>query len=128
MPSVAKQVISLIGKEATVSLQGDLGAGKTTLVQLILKQLGYNDKVKSPTYNIIEQYEVSGLSVYHLDLYRIIDPAELEYLAIDDIFSIPCVRFIEWYENADGFLPKPDIIINIQHFESERIISVNKEL
>ena len=125
MPSVAKQVVALIGKEATVSLQGDLGAGKTTLVQLVLKQLGYKGKVKSPTYNIIEQYVLNDLEVYHLDLYRIADPDELEYLAIDEVFSKPCVRFIEWYENSAGFLPKADIIINIEHRENNRIVTIN---
>jgi tRNA threonylcarbamoyladenosine biosynthesis protein TsaE len=126
MPELAKEIIKLLGKEATISLEGDLGAGKTTLVQCILKELGYHHRVKSPTYNIIEEYTVEGLKVYHLDLYRVVDAQELEYLAIDDIFATPCLRFIEWYENAQGELPQPDLTIQIKHDENKRIINIIK--
>ena len=124
MTKVAAQIVALLKPDMLISLQGDLGAGKTTLVQSILQQLGYYGRVKSPTYTLVEEYQVKGWHIVHLDLYRIADPEELEYLAIDDFFSRPCVKFIEWYQQAQGYLPPPDLIIQIDYQQEKRKISL----
>lgn len=88
-----------------IYLKGDLGAGKTTFTQLLLKNLLYKGKVKSPTYAIYEQYNLDKLNVIHMDLYRIGDPQELYYLAIDEIFDGNNVVLIEWPEKGAGVIP-----------------------
>lgn len=96
-----------------VFLRGDLGAGKTTLVRGYLRAAGYSGTVKSPTYNLVEEYEVSGQKIYHFDLYRLTDPEELEYLGMNDYFSNDSVCFIEWPDRGKGYLPAADIEINL---------------
>ncbi|MFK8011163.1 MAG: tRNA (adenosine(37)-N6)-threonylcarbamoyltransferase complex ATPase subunit type 1 TsaE [Marinicellaceae bacterium] len=88
-----------------VYLCGDLGAGKTTFTQLLLKNLGYMNRVKSPTYAIYETYDLKNFQVIHMDLYRIGDPQELYYLALDEIFNGDKVVIIEWPENGSGVIP-----------------------
>ncbi len=124
MAKVAAHIADLLKPDMLISLQGDLGAGKTTLVQLILQQLGYHGRVKSPTYTLIEEYQFNNWHIVHLDLYRIADPEELEYLAIDEFFSQPCVKFIEWYQQAQGYLPPPDFIIQIDYQQEKRKITI----
>jgi tRNA threonylcarbamoyladenosine biosynthesis protein TsaE len=88
-----------------VFLQGDLGSGKTTFTQLLLKHLGYKDKVKSPTYAIYESYQLAELTVIHMDLYRLSSPEELYYLAIDEIIDNQNIVIIEWPDKGKGVLP-----------------------
>lgn len=107
-----------------VFLHGDLGAGKTTLVRGILRGLGFAGTVKSPTYTLIEPYELLERTVLHLDLYRVLDPGELEYLGLDD-FAIPgTLWFIEWPERGDGWLPAADVCVNITHKSTGRNLSL----
>ncbi len=89
-----------------VYLSGDLGAGKTTFTQLLLKNLGYVGRVKSPTYAIYETYDLKNFQVIHMDLYRIGDPQELYYLALDEIFNGDKVVIIEWPENGSQVIPE----------------------
>jgi len=91
---------------ACVYLRGDLGAGKTTLCKSIIRGLGYEGSVTSPTYNLIQEYPVAKGMVYHLDLYRLQEPDELEYLALADIFSNESVLLVEWPDKGVGRLPK----------------------
>ncbi len=88
-----------------IYLKGDLGAGKTKFTQLLLNNLLYKGKVKSPTYAIYEQYNLDKLNIIHMDLYRIGDPQELYYLAIDEIFDGNNVVLIEWPEKGTGVIP-----------------------
>lgn len=96
-----------------VYLQGGMGTGKTTLCQSIVRQLGYTSSVTSPTYNLIHEYAVAGGVVYHLDLYRLEDPAELEYLAIADLWRNDSLFLVEWPDNGRAYLPKADYCISI---------------
>ena len=88
-----------------IFLSGDLGSGKTTFTQLLLKQLGYNDRVKSPTYALYETYELPDFTLIHMDLYRLSNPEELYYLGIEEIFAEDNIVIIEWPEKGCGVLP-----------------------
>lgn len=104
-----------------VYLQGELGAGKTTLVRGYLRALGYEDSVKSPTYTLVEPYEIDDFSIAHLDLYRVTDPAELEYIGIEDVLRDVSLTFIEWPENGEGYLPPPDLTIELELIDDGRV-------
>ena len=114
---------SLLPKSAVVFLEGDLGAGKTTLVRGILRGLGWSGNVKSPTYTIVEPYELDGVNLYHFDLYRLADPEELEYLGLREMLGHGML-FFEWPERGEGFLPQPDCVIRIAHKQQGRTLTI----
>ncbi|SEA15081.1 tRNA threonylcarbamoyladenosine biosynthesis protein TsaE [Nitrosospira multiformis ATCC 25196] len=92
-----------------VFLQGELGAGKTTFTRGILRGLGYQGKVKSPTYNLIELYKISRLYLYHFDFYRFNNPHEWEEAGFRDYFNADSICLVEWPEKANGLLPPADL-------------------
>jgi tRNA threonylcarbamoyladenosine biosynthesis protein TsaE len=94
-----------------IFLRGNLGAGKTTLVRTLLQSLGYAGRVKSPSYALVEHYEITGLHLRHFDLYRFRDPAEWEAAGFRDEFNGINICLIEWPEKAQGLLPRDDIDI-----------------
>lgn len=94
-----------------ITLEGGLGAGKTTLVRGFLRGLGYPGRVPSPTYTLLEPYEVHGRRILHVDLYRLSDPAELDYLGFRDSLESDVTALVEWPERAGGVLDSPDIRI-----------------
>ena len=103
---------------ALVFLRGDLGAGKTTLVRGILRALGHTGAVKSPTYTLLEPYELPARRVYHFDFYRIADSQELEFIGIDELMSSDALKLVEWPERVEERLPRPDIELRL-HQEGE---------
>lgn len=106
----------------TFYLEGDLGAGKTTLVRGILRALGYVGRVKSPTYTLVEIYSLAGFELYHFDLYRMHDPREWLDAGFRDVSDGRVVSLIEWPEKAAGWLPPPDVIIRLTIADDAREI------
>ena len=120
---LAKEILKRKGEAAfVVFLDGDLGTGKTTLVKEIIFALGVKEKVKSPTFTIIEPYELNNENIYHVDLYRIIDPTELEIIGLREYLNeSKAIIFIEWPEKSYGYLKKFDLRISLKHLsENER--------
>ena len=120
---LAKEILKRKGEAAfVVFLDGDLGTGKTTLVKEIIFALGVKEKVKSPTFTIIEPYELNNENIYHVDLYRIIDSSELEIIGLREYLNESnAIIFIEWPEKSYGYLKKFDLKISLKHLsENER--------
>ncbi len=107
------QLWRILPKKCLVFLNGELGAGKTTLTRAVLREAGHKAAVKSPTYTLVEEYELASGLFFHFDLYRIKDPEELEWIGIQDYLEQQSVCFIEWPEMGKGFLPEPDINITL---------------
>lgn len=97
-----------------ITLEGDLGAGKTTLVRGLLRALGYGHKVKSPTYTLVEVHVVSGLNLYHFDFYRFNEPEEYLDAGLDEYFQGDGVCLVEWPDKAGAYLPPPDLRIRLR--------------
>jgi tRNA threonylcarbamoyladenosine biosynthesis protein TsaE len=101
-------------RHAFITLHGDLGAGKTTLVRHLLRALGETGRVKSPTYAVVEPYELADCNVWHFDFYRFADPAEWEDAGFRDIFASPGLKLAEWPEKVGALLPQADLDIAIR--------------
>ena len=99
---------------AFVTLHGDLGAGKTTLVRHLLRALCVQGRIKSPTYAVVEPHEAPGISIWHFDFYRFDDPREWEDAGFRDIFANPGLKVAEWPEKAAALTPLADLAIHIE--------------
>lgn len=108
-----------------VFLQGDLGAGKTTMVRGFLRAAGYEGPVKSPTYTLVEEYTLGDRKIFHFDLYRVVDPEELEWVGIREYFDQECICFIEWPDKGIGFLPEADRVISLEAHQTGRILNMS---
>ena len=102
-----------VSSPVVVAIRGELGAGKTTLVGGLLNSLGLAGPARSPTYTLIEPYELGGRTIHHLDLYRLVDPSEVEALGVRDLLVDNAVLLIEWPEQGGDFVPPADIGIAI---------------
>ena len=103
-----------------IHLEGDLGAGKTTFARALLATLGVGERIKSPTYSLVESYRVGNLDAHHLDLYRIADPGELEWLGLGDLWTEPALVLVEWPERGGGALPAADLSLHLRHAGERR--------
>ena len=111
------------GGNGVIALRGNLGSGKTTLCRGLIRALGHTGAVKSPTYTLVEPYELGGGRVLHYDLYRLADPEEVEFLGMRDFLDGRTLTLIEWPEKARGFLPPADLELALEVLASGRRLS-----
>ncbi|MEB0042620.1 MULTISPECIES: tRNA (adenosine(37)-N6)-threonylcarbamoyltransferase complex ATPase subunit type 1 TsaE [unclassified Pseudomonas] len=125
MMSFGSRIAQVTAGVGVIFLEGDLGAGKTTLSRGIIRGFGHVGAVKSPTFTLVEPYEIGMIRAYHFDLYRLVDPEELEYMGIRDYFDGGALCLIEWPQKGAGFLPKPDLTITIGPHAEGRTLTLS---
>ena len=106
-------------RDACIELHGPLGAGKTTFVRHLLRALGVQGRVKSPTYAVLEPYTLPGLEILHFDFYRFVDPREWDDAGFRELFAQPGLKISEWPERAAGRLPPADRVVHIEPLEGD---------
>jgi tRNA threonylcarbamoyladenosine biosynthesis protein TsaE len=111
--ALATRLAGLLQEGLVIYLHGELGAGKTSFARALLTALGVGERIKSPTYSLVESYRFQGRPAWHLDLYRIADPGELEWLGLDALSDPAALVLVEWPERGVGALPAPDLIVHL---------------
>lgn len=112
---LAVRVADTLDTGLVVYLDGDLGAGKTSFARALLRRLGVGERIKSPTYSLVESYPLTTGHAWHLDLYRIADPGELEWLGLDALSDPDALVLVEWPQHGAGALPGADLIVHLAH-------------
>jgi tRNA threonylcarbamoyladenosine biosynthesis protein TsaE len=120
LTALAARLAAHVRDGGVIYLSGELGAGKSTFARALLGALGVRSRIKSPTYSLIETYFIDRLAVHHLDLYRIADPGELEWLGLADLVAEPYLLLVEWPERAGAALPPPDLTVQLVHADAVR--------
>lgn len=113
--AIGASLAKVVTDACVIYLSGELGAGKTTLVRGFLRARGYQGSVKSPTYTLLEPYSINVTQLFHLDLYRLADPDELEFIGLRDLLADPAILLVEWPERGRGVLPEPDLIVVLNY-------------
>ena len=122
---LAGVVAPILRPPCVIYLEGPLGAGKTTFVRALASALGYRGKVKSPTYGLLETYDPGAVKLLHLDLYRIENPQELEYLSIRDLFDEGSLLLVEWPGRGQGELPPADLEFSFSESGGKRSLDMH---
>jgi tRNA threonylcarbamoyladenosine biosynthesis protein TsaE len=122
--ALGAEIAAVLHPGLVIFLRGNLGAGKTTLARGILRGLGYQGKVKSPTYNLVELYKISRLYFYHFDFYRFNDPIEWEDAGFREYFNAESICLVEWPEKARGLLPTADLEVLLGITETGRNVEI----
>jgi len=125
MQALGKRLANTCEGGGMIHLDGDLGTGKTTLVRGMLRGLGHEGAVKSPTFTIVEPYDVAGRSIYHFDLYRLSDPEELEYMGGRDYFAPDNLCLVEWPDKGGQMLPTADLRVKLDHAGTSRDVTLS---
>ena len=121
---LGRALADVLPPEFVIYLHGDLGAGKTSLARALLRGLGWTGSIKSPTYSLVERYRIGEREVVHLDLYRIRDSAELEFLGLDDLAGREVLWLVEWPERGGADLPPADLAISLDHAPRGRVATL----
>ena len=128
MIQAGESIGGYLPRGSVVFLQGDLGSGKTTLVKGILRGLGFDGLITSPTYTLVEVYQLTGGPVYHFDLYRLDEPEELEAIGFRDALVQDSIALIEWPQRGRGHLPVPDFVLALEFSGDGRVLFAPEEL
>lgn len=108
-----------------IYLRGDLGVGKTTFARALLRALGVQERIKSPTYSVVESYPLADGEAHHLDLYRIADAEEIHWLGVDELLDSNALVLVEWPQKGVGMLPAADLTVYLRHAGEEREVAVS---
>jgi len=125
---LARQIVAALPEVPNgwlILLEGELGSGKSTLARAMLRDFGHAGPVPSPTYTLVEPYSFRGFSVYHIDLYRIVDGGELEFLGWSDLDN--GLRLVEWPERVPDLYAASDLLISLSYAEQGRVAELSAQ-
>lgn len=116
--TIAKEILTIFSEHRIFCFKGDLGSGKTTLIEELCRNLGSRDDLSSPTFSIVNEYESKHGKIYHMDWYRLGSHEEAILAGIEDCLYSSDYCFIEWYQHAESLIPRPFIVVQIEHESS----------